>query len=251
MRWRYDGVNDQSGLLAVNIRTEDDCRSACSQARGESRYGVRLSGVRHGDEACRRCCAGSGGGNDRPPRRPAATRPKPRPSGPPPRAVSKLHAGRRLGFPRRAAGLTGGLILVLVAVVVLATGGRGASVMRGVAAISHVNLASLGLTVREVHLQGVSRAAQDEVQAAAGIKAGAPIVGVDLAAIRARVERVGWVDHARVIRLFPDTLVIAVTERPLMAVWQHAGRAVVVDQQWRGCRTGRRKPFRQAAFDRG
>ena len=168
-------------------------------------------------------------GRQRPaPRRPAATRPKPRPSGPPPRAVSKLYAGRRLGFPRRAASLTAGLILVLVAVVVLATGGRGASVMRSVGALSHVDLASLGLTVREVHLQGVSRAAQDEVQAAAGIKAGAPIVGVDLAAIRNRVERVGWVDHARVIRLFPDTLVIAVTERPLMAVWQHAGRTVVV-----------------------
>lgn len=162
------------------------------------------------------------------PRRPAATRAKPRQSGPPPRAVSKLYAGRRLGFSRRAASLTAGLMLVLVAVVVLATGGRGASMMRGVSALSHVNLASLGLTVREVHLQGVSRAAQDEVQAAAGIKSGDPIVGVDLAAIRARVERVGWVDHAKVIRLFPDTLVIAVTERPLMAVWQHAGHTVVV-----------------------
>ena len=53
-------------------------------------------------------------------------------------------------------------------------------------------------------------------------------MGVDLAAVRARVERVGWVQRAQVIRLFPDTVVIAVTERPLMAVWQHAGRTVVV-----------------------
>ncbi len=162
------------------------------------------------------------------PRRPPATRAKARPSGPPPRAVSKLHAGRRLGFPRRAASLAAALILVLVGVVVLATGGRGARLLDGASALGHVNVAGLGLTVREVHLQGVSKAAQDEVSAAAGLKAGEPLLGVDLAAVRARVERVGWVGRARVIRLFPDTLVIAVTERPLMAVWQHAGHSVVV-----------------------
>ena len=115
-----------------------------------------------------------------------------------------------------------------MAVVALATGGRGARLLDGAGALRHFQFANLGLTVREVHLQGVSKAAQDEVSAAAAIKAGEPLLGVDLAAVRARVERVGWVDHARVIRLFPDTLVIAVTERPLMAVWQHAGQAVVV-----------------------
>ena len=168
-------------------------------------------------------------GRQRPaPRRPAATRAKARPSGPPPRAVSKLHAGRRVGVPRPAASLAAALILVLVGVVVLATGGRGAGLLDGATALSHVRFASFGLTVREVHLQGVSKAAQDEVAAAAGITAGEPLLGVDLAAVRARVEKVGWVDHARIIRLFPDTLVIAVTERPLMAIWQHAGATVVV-----------------------
>jgi cell division protein FtsQ len=116
----------------------------------------------------------------------------------------------------------------LVGVVVLATGGRGAWLAAGVVSIAHAPLSGLGLTVREVHLQGVSPAAQDEVEAAVAIKPGAPILGVDLAAVRARVERVGWVQRARVMRLFPDTLVVAVTERPLMAVWQHGGRTVVV-----------------------
>ena len=162
------------------------------------------------------------------PRRPPATRSKARPAGPPPRAVSKLHAGRRLGFPRRAASLAATLILVLVGVVVLATGGRGTWLANSAVAIAHAPLGGLGLTVREVHLQGVSPAAQDEVSAAIGVEPGTPILGVDLAAVRARVERVGWVQSARVIRLFPDTLVVAVTERPLMAVWQHGGRTVVV-----------------------
>jgi cell division protein FtsQ len=162
------------------------------------------------------------------PRRPPATRTKARPAGPPPRAVSKLHAGRRMGFPRRAASLAATLMLLLVGVAALATGGRGAWLADSATAIAHAPMAGLGLTVREVHLQGVSPAAQDEVAAAVAIKSGTPILGVDLAAVRARVERVGWVRSARVIRLFPDTLVVAVTERPLMAVWQDGGRTVVV-----------------------
>ena len=160
--------------------------------------------------------------------KPSATRLKARPSGPPPRAVSKLHAGRRLGFSRRAGALAAGLIFVLVAVTVLATGNRGAILADAAGGLTHQSFANLGLRVREVHLQGVSRAALEEVSAAAAIKPGEPILGADLAAIRARVESVGWVQRARVIRLFPDTLVIAVTERPLLAVWQHAGRTVVV-----------------------
>jgi cell division protein FtsQ len=140
------------------------------------------------------------------PRRPPATRSKARPAGPPPRA----------------------LLLVLVGVVALATGGRGVWLANAAAAIAHAPMAGLGLTVREIHLQGVSPAAQDEVAAAVATRSGTPILGVDLAAVRARVERVGWVQSARVIRLFPDTLVVAVTERPLMAVWQHGGRTEVV-----------------------
>ncbi len=178
------------------------------------------------------------------PRRPPATRAKARPSGPPPRAVSKLHAGRRLGFPRRAASLAAALILVLVGVVALATGGRGERLLDGATALGHIQFAGLGLTVREVHLQGVSKAAQDEVSAAAGIKAGEPLLGVDLAAVRARVERVGWVQRARVIRLFPDTLIIAVTERPLMAIWQHGGHTVVVTNN--GAVAGQVDPVRFA-----
>ena len=43
--------------------------------------------------------------------------------------------------------------------------------------------------------------------------------------MRQRVEQVGWVKDARVMRLLPDSLVISVDERKLLAVWQHNGRA--------------------------
>jgi len=47
--------------------------------------------------------------------------------------------------------------------------------------------------------------------------------------VRASVEDVGWVRSARVVRLLPDTVVVAVTEHDRLAVWQTGGRNYVVD----------------------
>jgi cell division protein FtsQ len=64
----------------------------------------------------------------------------------------------------------------------------------------------------------------------AGVYRDEPLLGVDLAQLRRRVETVGWVRAARVSRLLPDTLVITVEERRQLAVWQHDGRQYVIDE---------------------
>ncbi len=120
------------------------------------------------------------------------------------------------------------MVLVMVVVAVLATGGRGQALLAGARGAVDSRFASFGLRLGVIHLQGATPAAQAEILQAAAVKPGAPILGLDLAAVRDRVERVGWVEHARVIRLLPDTLVIAVDQRPLLAVWERAGRAVVI-----------------------
>lgn len=145
-----------------------------------------------------------------------------------PRGASKLAAARQAGLPAGAASAAVLLSAMLIAVATLATGGRGEFLWRQTHAAARTDLATLGFRANIVHLQGASPAAQKEVLAAAAIKPGAPILDIDLAAMRARVEQVGWVSKATVLRLLPDTLVIAVKQRPLMAVWQHDGRSVVV-----------------------
>lgn len=75
--------------------------------------------------------------------------------------------------------------------------------------------------------------ATPDIVRAAAVAKDQPLLGMDLEALRARVEQVGWVKEAKVVRLLPDTLVIAVEERRQLAVWQHAGRSVVIDDQGR------------------
>ena len=89
--------------------------------------------------------------------------------------------------------------------------------------------AALGLRVESVRLEGASPRASADILRAAALTKGAPLATLDLEAVRRRVEQVGWVKSARVMRLAPDSVLIAVDERKLTAVWQHDGRAAVVD----------------------
>jgi cell division protein FtsQ len=89
--------------------------------------------------------------------------------------------------------------------------------------------AALGFRLEEVRLEGASPRASADILRAASLEKGTPLAVLDVEAVRRRVEQVGWVKSAKVMRLAPDSVVIAVDERKLTAVWQHEGRAAVVD----------------------
>ena len=129
--------------------------------------------------------------------------------------------------------MASGLLFVGL-VAALATGGRAQALASAAGhAVTGQLGGALGFRLAKVKLQGVSAAATPDVLAAAGLKAGAPILGVDLEAVRQRVQAVGWVKGARVVRLLPDTLVIMAEERPRLAVWQVRGQSAVVDEDGR------------------
>jgi cell division protein FtsQ len=162
-------------------------------------------------------------------RSPSPVKPKRAPQAP--AGASKLHAARGVGLSP-VAGLIGTAVIVVIGLgVALATGDRAAKLTAASEAAVDSRFASFGFKLSAVHLQGASKAAEGEILKAAGLYHDQPILGVDLAAVRDRVEHVGWVKHAKVIRLLPDTLVIAVEERRMLAVWQHAGHTSVIDAE--------------------
>lgn len=136
------------------------------------------------------------------------------------------HRPRR-HFPRTAIIALGASALLLVGV--LATGARaeriGASLSHGMDNLT----AGMGLTLKRVHITGASAEAEPAIQQALGLSSGQPITSLDLDAIRDRVQGVGWVKSARVVRLLPDTLIVEVTEHDRLAVWQEAGQIKVID----------------------
>ena len=113
--------------------------------------------------------------------------------------------------------------------IVLATDHRGERLVQAGADDILAQSAAVGFRVDNVRLDGASPQATADILHAAALHKGAPLFGLDLDAARRRIERVGWVKQAHVIRLLPDSVVISVDERRLLAVWQHDGRAGVID----------------------
>jgi cell division protein FtsQ len=141
----------------------------------------------------------------------------------------KLGAVRNVDLPPKvAAGVVAGVML-LGLIAGLAPEHRAQKLVAGIGAGFDGALGRMGLRVKSVTIQGASDMAQADIIRASGVYKDQPLVGVDLQAVRHAVEQVGWVRSARIVRLFPDTIVIAVTQRQTLAVWQHAGHTLVVD----------------------
>jgi cell division protein FtsQ len=122
-----------------------------------------------------------------------------------------------------------GGVLTLALGVTLATGGRGEQIASAVGIGIDGKFGEAGFRLKAVHVQGASALATADIVRAANVHKDDPLLGMDLNALRERVEKVGWVKEARIVRLLPDTLMISVKERRQLAVWQHAGKSVVID----------------------
>lgn len=158
-----------------------------------------------------------------------------------PATPGKVAAIGRLDLSPRAVVLSivaGALVLTGV----LATGARadriGASIGRGVDGMA----VGMGLKLEKVFIEGESAEATAAIQRAVQLNADQAMTSIDLDAVRQRVEGVGWVKSARVVRLLPNTLIVHVVEHDRLAIWQAGGRNMVIDshgQVIRGADAGR------------
>lgn len=125
----------------------------------------------------------------------------------------------------------GAAALSALVVVVVAAGGWGESLAASVGRGVDARLAAMGFKLEQVDIHGATPAGKRAILNHLRLERDQPIVGIDLEALRQQVEAVGWVSEARVVRLLPNRLVIEVSERRPMAVWQAAGAVSVVDGQ--------------------
>ncbi len=146
----------------------------------------------------------AGGGTSERPPRPVTREPRP----PVPRRSPAIYRRRRLAA-------------ALVALAVLVGVGFGI----------RVTLYDSGLLgVRDVEVTGVTTIKPADVLAAAAVTTGAPLAGVDTAAIAARVAALPAVATVTVGRSWPHTVAVAVTERVPVATAVTQGGVVLVDR---------------------
>jgi cell division protein FtsQ len=82
----------------------------------------------------------------------------------------------------------------------------------------------------KVELEGRVRQSRESVMAALGVARDMPVMDIDLAAVKTRLEKLNWVRIAELERRLPDTLFVRITERQPIAFWQRDGRLALIDR---------------------
>lgn len=106
--------------------------------------------------------------------------------------------------------------------------------MAGVPAMAREQLATVskesGFEVRRVEVRGVQHLNELKIYERVLAERDRAMPMVDLAALRAELLQLSWVEDARVSRQLPDTLVIDVVERKPHAVLKTADRLALIDE---------------------
>jgi cell division protein FtsQ len=92
---------------------------------------------------------------------------------------------------------------------------------------------SAGFQLESVVVTGRVRTNKELVLSAIGIARGGPILSVDPAAVRERLESLDWIDHAQVRRILPGRIEVEIHESIPFAVWQTDGRFTLIDAKGR------------------
>lgn len=86
-----------------------------------------------------------------------------------------------------------------------------------------------GLAVLDVYVEGRRRTPQNLLRDQLGIDLGTPILAVDPAAAKGRLEELGWIEQASIARMLPHGIQIRLRERQPLALWQRDRHFEVID----------------------
>lgn len=89
---------------------------------------------------------------------------------------------------------------------------------------------AVGFPIAAVTITGQSRLSERELLEAAGVGPRNSLPFLDAIAVRDRLMQVPLVKSARVMKLYPNRLVIAIEERQPSALWQRDGRVAVISE---------------------
>lgn len=101
-----------------------------------------------------------------------------------------------------------------------------------------------GLTVQSIELTGRKAMPLSVLRHAVNIERGDPILLVDLKALQARLQGLGWISEARVERVLPGRLRVEIVEREPFARWQVNGQTRLIDRQGVVLELDDERPFR-------
>ena len=120
------------------------------------------------------------------------------------------------------------LLFAAVALAGMVQGGHLQSIGQSSGDVAHFLGRWAGFGVQRVTISGQVELTEQEIVAAAGVDAHHSLAFLDVGKIRERIMALPLVERASVRKLYPNDLVIELTEREAFAVWQRDGELRVV-----------------------
>lgn len=90
-----------------------------------------------------------------------------------------------------------------------------------------------GFGIDQVTLRGHRFTSDSDVFEALGLDQARSVVSFDIIAARQAVEDLPWVEQAAITRVYPDQLLVEISERAPYALWQRGDHYVIVDDEGR------------------
>lgn len=167
-----------------------------------------------------------------PPRAAVARGPIPRTPAKPPRAAAERPGRKALMWRRQRRLIRPALWLLLcvLAVGLVALTVRTEQSGSTVASWRERAGAAIGLPVTEVVITGREKTPEPMLRAALGVRPNDKLLGFSLDGARHRIEQLPWVQSATVERRLPGTIIVTLLERRAFAIWQSAGKFVLIDR---------------------
>jgi cell division protein FtsQ len=135
----------------------------------------------------------------------------------------------RLAQIPQGAGVTGSLLLLGATLCYGAVaGGHMAAVADWLKGARDNAANGLGFGIAAVSVSGGSQVSHEQALALAGVTGRSSLLFFDAECARARLVANPWIADAAVLKLYPDRLLITITERRAFALWQRSGQVSVI-----------------------
>lgn len=85
-----------------------------------------------------------------------------------------------------------------------------------------------GFRIAQIALSGNKEITREEILATAGVTGTTSLLFLDADTVRERLKENPWIADATILKLYPDRLSIAITERRAFALWQKNGFVSVI-----------------------
>ena len=136
---------------------------------------------------------------------------------------------RLLFAPPPGAGIAGSAVLIAAAVVYGVIAGQHVQeIAERFKDVRDSAADATGFRIRAIALTGSKEVSREEILTTAGVTGRSSLLFLDADGARSRLLANPWIADASVLKLYPDRLQIAVTERRAFALWQKDGLVNVI-----------------------